>query len=62
MQNKKKVRIFAGPNGSVKSTLFVEFSKIYQTGYFVNADFTQLLRGITIKNYQLNLNSKNFNK
>ena len=35
---KKRLRIFIGPNGSGKSTLFDEFSKNYNTGYFINAD------------------------
>lgn len=34
----KKVRIFAGPNGSGKSSLYHELSKLYSTGYFINAD------------------------
>jgi predicted ABC-type ATPase len=38
MPSKKKIRIFSGPNGSGKSTLFSEFSKNYNTGFFINAD------------------------
>lgn len=34
----KKIRVFAGPNGSGKSPLFSEFSKNYNTGFFINAD------------------------
>ena len=40
---KKRLRIFAGPNGSGKSTLFEEFSKSYNTGYFVNADYIEII-------------------
>ena len=38
---KKRLRIFAGPNGAGKSTLFEEFSKNYNTGYFINADYIE---------------------
>lgn len=41
MPSKKKIRIFAGPNGSRKSTLFNEFSKNYNTGFFINADLLE---------------------
>jgi len=37
----KKIRIFSGPNGSGKSTLFQEFSKYYNTGFFINADYLE---------------------
>jgi len=38
---KKRLRVFAGPNGSRKSTLFEEFSKNYNAGYFINADYLE---------------------
>ena len=38
MQKNKRLRVFAGPNGSGKSTLFDEFKKLYDPGYFINAD------------------------
>lgn len=43
MANNKRVRIFAGPYGSGKSTLFEEFQNEYKekTGYFVNADLLE---------------------
>lgn len=34
----KKLRLFAGPNGSGKTTIFNEISAKYHCGYFVNAD------------------------
>lgn len=36
---KKRLRVFAGPNRSGKSTLFEEFSKNYNAGFFINADY-----------------------
>lgn len=38
MQRNKRLRVFAGPNGSGKSSLFDEFKKLYDPGYFINAD------------------------
>lgn len=38
MQKTKKIRIFAGPDGWGKSTLFEQLRQIYYTGYFINAD------------------------
>jgi len=38
MLKNKLLRIFAGPNGSGKSSLFNEFKKLYNPGYFINAD------------------------
>lgn len=38
MQKIKRLRVFAGPNCSGKSTLFEEFSKNYNTGFFINSD------------------------
>lgn len=38
MQKNKRLRMFAGPNDSGKSTLFNEFKKNYDPGYFINAD------------------------
>jgi len=38
MPEVKRLRVFAGPNGSGKSALFEEFSTIYKSGVFINAD------------------------
>jgi predicted ABC-type ATPase len=35
--NRKRLRVFAGPKGSGKSTLFSKFSRKYDPGIFVNA-------------------------
>ncbi len=36
--NKPRLRIFAGPNGSGKTSLFDSFATKFPTGYFLNAD------------------------
>lgn len=41
MARNKKIRVFCGPNGSGKSSLFHEFSKNYNTGFFINADILE---------------------
>lgn len=33
-----RIRIFAGPNGSGKTTMFNELNKNYNSGFFINAD------------------------
>jgi predicted ABC-type ATPase len=38
MNDKTRLRVFAGPNGSGKTTLFKAFTKRYDPGYFINAD------------------------
>jgi predicted ABC-type ATPase len=38
MSNQNRVRIFAGPNGSGKTSLYTEISKTYHSGSFINAD------------------------
>ncbi|MDP2388264.1 MAG: hypothetical protein Q8M29_17955 [Bacteroidota bacterium] len=45
MLKNKRLRVFAGPNGSGKSTLFNEFKKLYNPGYFINADELEILLG-----------------
>lgn len=55
-----RFRMFAGPNGSVKSTLFESFSKNYNTGFFINADFIEkelATKGyIDLNDFELTLN------
>jgi len=38
MSNPNRIRIFAGPNGSGKTTMYTELSKNYNSGFFINAD------------------------
>ena len=38
MSNQSKIRLFAGPNGSGKTSLYNIISKTYQSGIFINAD------------------------
>lgn len=66
MNDRTRLRVFAGPNGSGKTTLFKAFAKRYNPGYFINADEyeQQLSKGglidltpIGLKATQANLNS-----
>lgn len=56
------LRIFADPNGSGKSTLFESFSKNYNAGYFINADYIEkelITKGyIDLNDYNLELEEK----
>ena len=38
MSSPNRIRIFAGPNGSGKTTMYTELSKNYNSGFFINAD------------------------
>ncbi|TAF72104.1 MAG: hypothetical protein EAZ58_02700, partial [Flavobacterium sp.] len=38
MSNQSKIRLFAGPNGSGKTSLYNIISKNYKSGIFINAD------------------------
>ena len=40
-KNEKKLRVFAGPNGSGKTTIINEIRTQYNIGCFVNADIIQ---------------------
>lgn len=45
----KRLRIFAGPNGSGKTSLYSTFESKYNPGVFVNADEIELkLRNIDL--------------
>lgn len=61
---KNNLRVFAGPNGSGKSTLFNVFNKLYNPGYFINADeLEKLLKKtsfIDLKQFEIKANSTDF--
>ena len=38
MSNQSRIRLFAGPNGSGKTSLYYKISKTYNSGIFINAD------------------------
>ncbi len=38
MSSQSRIRLFAGPNGSGKTSLYYKISKTYNSGIFVNAD------------------------
>jgi len=38
MSNQSRIRLFAEPNGSGKTSLYYKISKTYNSGIFINAD------------------------
>lgn len=38
MSSQSRIRLFAGPNGSGKTSLYYKISKTYNSGIFINAD------------------------
>jgi ABC-type branched-subunit amino acid transport system ATPase component len=38
MSSQSRIRVFAGPNGSGKTSLYSVISKTYNSGIFINAD------------------------
>ena len=38
MSSQSRIRVFAGPNGSGKTSLYSVVSKTYNSGIFINAD------------------------
>ena len=63
MPKAKRLRAFAGPNGSGKLTLFQEISNQFNTGYFVNSDeIEQEISNITSFHYYLLLSKFSLRK
>jgi predicted ABC-type ATPase len=62
----KRVRIFAGPNGSGKTSLFEEFKTKYDPGPFINADLVEKILSekgfINLDEFGIRPSDKAFNK